>query len=148
MNVAYVSALSALAGSVIGGLTTGLTSWLNQRSQAKADRTSRELSRREELYRDFIVAASKAYGDALASNEPPIQELVELYAMLSRMRVLSAERTVSSADKVIVATIDTYFAPNKTVRELREVIKSGKGIDPLGEFSEAARDELRTFIWR
>ena len=43
------------------------------------------------------------------------------------------------------ATVDTYFAPNKTVHELREVIKSGDGIDPLKEFSEAAREELQTF---
>ena len=33
MDVAYVSAISALAGSVIGGLTSGYTTWLTQRSQ-------------------------------------------------------------------------------------------------------------------
>ena len=31
-----MSAISALAGSVIGGLTTGFTTWLSQRSQARA----------------------------------------------------------------------------------------------------------------
>ena len=40
------------------------------------------------------------------------------------------------------ATIDTFFAPNKTSREQYELIKSGAGIDPLKEFSEVARDEL------
>jgi hypothetical protein len=35
MDVAYVSAISALAGSVIGGLTSGYTTWLTQRSQAR-----------------------------------------------------------------------------------------------------------------
>ena len=45
----------------------------------------------------------------------------------------------------MLATIDTYFAPNKTIRELHDVIKSGEGIDPLKEFSEAAREELRAF---
>ena len=43
------------------------------------------------------------------------------------------------------ATIDTYFAPNKTIRELDELVKSGAEIDPLKYFSEAARDELRAF---
>jgi len=43
------------------------------------------------------------------------------------------------------ATVTTYFAPNKTVRELRELIKSGGGIDPLKDFSEAAREELQAF---
>ena len=69
MNVAYISALSALAGSVVGGLTSGFTTWLSQRAQARAGQLDREMSRREDLYKDFIVAASKAYGDALMSNE-------------------------------------------------------------------------------
>jgi len=42
------------------------------------------------------------------------------------------------------ATLDTYFAPNKTIRELHELMKSGGAvIDPLKDFSEAAREELR-----
>jgi hypothetical protein len=53
MDVAYMSALSALAGSAIGGLTSGVTTWLNQRSLARAGQLAHELSRRQELYRDF-----------------------------------------------------------------------------------------------
>jgi hypothetical protein len=148
MDVAYVSALSALAGSVVGGLTAGITTWLNQRAQARAGQFAHDMSRREDLYKDFILAASKAYGDALVSSEPQIQELVGLYAMISMMRVLSSPRTVACADKIMLITIDTYFAPNKTIRELHEVMKSGVGIDPLQDFSEAAREELRAFILR
>ena len=40
---------------------------------------------------------------------------------------------------------DAYFAPNHSVRELRDLIKSGAGIDPLKDFSEAAREEVGTF---
>jgi hypothetical protein len=145
MDIAYLSALSALAGSVVGGLTTGITTWLSQRNQARAAQLAREMSRREDLYKDFIVAASKVYGDAIVSSEPQIQELVSLYAMISRMRVLSSPRTVGCADQIMRATIDTYFEPNKTIRELHELIKSGVGIDPLKDFSEAAREELRPF---
>jgi len=32
MDVAYITALSALAGSVVGGLTAGLTTWLSHRA--------------------------------------------------------------------------------------------------------------------
>jgi len=144
-DAAYLPALSALAGSMVGGLTSGLTTWLSLRNQARAGQLAHDLSRRDDLYRDFIVAASKAYGDAMLSNEPQMQDLVALYAMISRMRVLSSARTVACAQKVVEATVDTYFAPNKTIRELRELIKSGTGIDPLKDFSEAAREELQTF---
>jgi hypothetical protein len=145
MDVAYLSALAALAGSVVGGLTSGITTWLSQRAQARAGQLAHEMSRREDLFKDFIVAASKAYGEAIMSSEPEIHELVGLYAMISRMRVLCLPHTIASADKIMLATIETYFAPNKTIRELHDVIKSGEGIDPLKEFSEAAREELRVF---
>jgi len=145
MDVAYISALAALAGSVVGGLTSGLTTWLSVRNQARAGRLAHELSRRDDLYKDFIVAASKAYGDAVLSNEPRIQELLALYAMISRMRLMSLPRTVACAEKVMDTTLATYFAPNKTIRELHELTKSGVGIDPLKDFSEAAREELGAF---
>ncbi len=145
MDVAYISALAALAGSMVGGLTSGLTTWLSVRNQARAGRLAHELSRRDDLYKDFIVAASKAYGDAVLSNEPRIQELLALYAMISRMRLMSLPRTVACAEKVMDTTLATYFAPNKTIRELHELTKSGVGIDPLKDFSEAAREELGAF---
>ena len=145
MEVAYITALSALAGSVVGGLTTGITTWLSLRSQARMGRLTGELARREDIFKDFIVAASKAYGEAIVSSEPKIQDLVELYAMVSRMRVLCSPKTAACADTVMRTTIETYFAPNKTVRELDEMIKSGTAIDPLKDFSEAAREELHTF---
>jgi len=143
MDIAYLSALAALGGSVVGGLTSGLTTWLSQRAQARAGHLAHEISRRDDLYKDFIVAASKAYGDALLSNEPQVPELVALSALISRMRVLSSPRTVASAEKIMEATISSYFAPNRTIRELHDLMKSGAGIDPLKDFSEAAREELR-----
>ena len=145
MDVAYISALSALAGSVVGGLTSGFTTWLSQRAQAKAGQLALNLSRREELFKDFIIAASKAYGEAIVSNEPQLQEIIALYAMISRMRVLCLPPTVACADQIMVTTIGKYFEPNRTIRDLHELMKSGAEMDPLREFSEAAREELGGF---
>lgn len=144
MDVAYISALSALAGSAVGGFTSTFTTWLTQRAQSRAGHLAQEMQRRQDLYRDFITAASKTYGEALVSSEPQLPELVDLYSMISRMRVLSNARTVACADKIMLTIIDTYFSPNRSVRELRDLIKAGAaGIDPLREFSEAAREEAR-----
>jgi hypothetical protein len=145
MDIAYISGLSALAGSVVGSLTSGFTTWMSQRAQGRTGQMVREMSRREELYKDFIVAASKVYGESIICNEPNIQELIALYGMISRMRVLSVPRTVASAEKIMYESIATCFAPNRTIRELPELMKSGLGIDPLKEFSEAAREELRVY---
>jgi hypothetical protein len=145
MDVAYISALAALGGSVVGGMTAGVTTWLSQRVQVRAGQLAREMSRRDDLYNDFIVAASKAYGDAILSDEPQVQELLALFAMISRMRLMSSPRTIDCAVKTMDATIATYFAPNKTLREVHEMIKSGVELDPVKDFSEAAREELREF---
>ena len=143
MDIAYISALSALAGSVIGGFTSGVTNWLNQHSQARAERLAHDFSRRDDLYRDFIFEASRAYGEAIVSSEPQIQELIALYAMISRMRILSSPQTIARALNIMVVTIATYSSPNRSVAELHELLKSGTEIDPLKEFAEAAREELR-----
>ena len=143
MDIAYISALSALAGSVIGGFTSGVTNWLNQHSQARAERLAHDFSRREHLYTDFIVAASRAYGEAMVSSEPQIQELIALYGMISRMRVISSPQTIACAQNIMVVTIATYSSPNKSVPELHELLESGTAIDPLKEFAEATREELR-----
>jgi hypothetical protein len=148
MEVAYISALSALAGSFIGGITSGVASWLSQRAQVRAGRLEHELSRRERLYKDFIIAASKAYGDAIVSNDPQVPVIVDLYAMVSVMRVVSAPGTLAAAETIMHETTQAYFEPNKTIRELYERVKGGNGIDPLRAFSEAARAELRDFTPR
>src|SRR5262245_50580146 len=64
MDQAYFSALAALAGSAIGGMTSLATSWLSQRAQFREQELGHDLSRREDLYRDFNEAASRLYTDA------------------------------------------------------------------------------------
>jgi len=145
MDIAYLSTLSALAGSVVGGLTSGVGTWLSQRAQARESQLAREMARRDDLYKEFIAEASKAYGEAIVSSEPNVRELVALYAMISRMRVQSPPQTFACAEKVMRATIDTYFAPGRTIREFHELVQSGSGIDLLKGFSETAREELRAF---
>jgi hypothetical protein len=143
MDVAYVSAFAALAGSVVGGLMSGIATWLAQRSQVQAGYRTHQISQREDLFRDFIVAASKAYGQALMSNRPELQDLVGMYSLVNRMQILCFPRTIACAEQIMNATVETYFQPNKTFDDIRAMIKTGTGINPLSEFAEAARDELR-----
>jgi hypothetical protein len=84
-----------------------------------------DLARREDLIRDFIAAASKTYSDAIGNNEPKMPEIVDLYAMVNRMRVLGMSKTTACADNVMVSIIETYFAPDRTVADLRELVKTG-----------------------
>jgi hypothetical protein len=142
MNAAYVSAVAALAGSLIGGLTSFAAAWVTQRRQANVQWLLQEKTRRQELYQQFIEEASKLYVDALIHEETSIPPLVSLYALINKMRIVSDPGIAERADKVVRMTFDTYVLPNKTMPELRAMVNSG-ALDPLREFSEACREELR-----
>jgi hypothetical protein len=111
--------------------------------QVQAGYRAHQISLREDLFWDFIVAASKAYSQALMSNRPELQDLVGMYSLVNTMQVLCFPRTIACAEQIVNATVETYFQPNKTFDDIRAMIQTGTGINPLSEFAEAARDELR-----
>jgi ABC-type transporter Mla subunit MlaD len=142
MDPAYFSAFAALAGSAIGGLTSLGASWLTQHVQFRAQQLARDLRRREDLYKDFIEEASKSYADAFARQTADLSTLVRLYALVNRMRIRSSPQIVDLADRVTRVITETYERLNKTLRDVREIVKSG-ALDPLRDFSNACREELR-----
>ena len=141
MDASIISALAALTGAAVGGLTSGIANWLNHRSQVRAQWLMHERSRRQILYRDFIEEASKCYIDALQHDEADIPGLVGLYAKLNRMRVQSSRLVVQRADEVTRKILDTYLEPDKDFVQLREMAVDGT-IDLLQGFSDACHDEF------
>jgi hypothetical protein len=143
MDATVISALAALTGTAVGGLTSVAANWFTHRIQIKAQWVQHEKSRRQILYRDFIEEASKCYIDALQHHEAEadIPGLVGLYAKLGRMRVMSSRRVVHSAEHIAKRIMDTYLEPDKSFVELRDMAKTG-AIDLLREFSDACRDEF------
>jgi hypothetical protein len=140
MDSSLITALSALGGATIGGLASGLATWLSQRSQTKAQWLLQNQLRRQDLYKVFIDQASKLHIEALQDDHPNVSALMGLYAQISRMRVLSSTSVIECADRIVKKIIATYLEPNKTVPELNKMAGSGL-IDPLREFSEAVRAE-------
>ena len=109
MEAAYISALAALAGTAIGGLTSFATSWTTQQAQVRAQRLANERDKREALFGRFLEEAARLYADALVGT-----------------------------------IVDTYLAPNTTLAEMRSNWVD-KHVDPLRDFSEACREEIRNF---
>jgi hypothetical protein len=141
MDSATISALAALGGATLGGVTSFVTTWLSQQSQARAQQLTHKISRREDLYKAFIEEASKSYADALIHNLSDPTKLVALYAMVSRMRVMSAKATIAAADEAVRMIIKTYGAPNRALTDLHDLADRGE-MDILRAFGESARQEL------
>src|SRR5271154_713631 len=141
MDGSIISALAALTGAAVGGLTSGIANWINHRSQLRAQWLNHEKNRRQILYKDFIEEASKCYIDALQHDEADIPGLVGLYAKLSRMRVMSSALVVDNAENVTRKILDTYLEPDRGFVELREMAIDGT-IDLLRDFSSACHEEF------
>jgi hypothetical protein len=58
------------------------------------------------------------------------------------MRMLSSPRIVENADRVVRVIIETYLAPNKTFRHVKEILHN-EAMNPLRKFSNACRDQGR-----
>jgi hypothetical protein len=116
---------------------------LSQHAQARTQWLAQDKLLRQELYKEFIEAASKCNIDALQHDEADIPALVELYVKVGRMRILSSPKVVESAELVARRIVDTYLVPNKTFLELREMTIDGS-IDLLREFGEACRAEFES----
>ena len=141
MILAYLPAFAAFGGSAFGGLTTFAATLFTQRRKDSTRRRYQEKSRRQKLYKEFIEEASRLYADALVHDNSEISALVSLHALIGRMRILSSDAVIERAEAVARMIVDTYFAPNKTFPELRQLMAS-HATDPLKEFSLTCRKEL------
>ena len=144
METAYISALAALAGTAIGGLTSFATSWTTQHAQTRAQRLAAEREKREVLFGKFLEEAAKLYTDALQNKRDDTAALMGLYGLINRIRLVSSARVIESAEVVAQSIVSAYLAPNMTLEEVRAIFID-QHVDPLRDFSEACREELQIF---
>jgi hypothetical protein len=140
MGVMYVPALAAFGGSAFGALSTLISGWVSRRRRRRERHYARSFSKRERLYRSFIEEASRLYADSLISDKSEIPQLVNLYALIGRMRIVSSDEVVQAAEGAGRLIIETYLSPNKSFVDLPEFLQE---MDPLRDFGEACRRELQ-----
>src|SRR5213592_3516535 len=135
MNPGYITALAALGGAALGGLTSFATSWTTLRTQMKAQRSASSKSKRQKLYKAFIDDAAKTYGHALIHDKLETTGLIDLHALVSRMRIMSSRPVIERAVNVVKAITETYSQPNKSSEEIEAMVSKGS-VDILRSFSE------------
>lgn len=147
MDASIITAVAALTGSLIGGLTTFATTWFTHRYQATRERTAKEIAKRETLYGDFINEATRVGIDAIQRDIDSLSELTQLLALMNRIRLTSSDEVLAAAEAVLIEIGEMYIGGNKTPREVfEEARKQGNPTpDPLREFSEACRRELQNW---
>jgi len=140
MNPAHLPAIAAFAGSAAGMLATVVSNWVMQRRKLRLTRRTRAYTHRHKLYKRFIREASRLYADALVTEGSDTSNLVQIYALIAEMRVVSSDAVVAEAERAGRRILEIYQSPNREFRELPKVMEE---TDPLREFSEACRRELQ-----
>lgn len=145
MNAAIVSALAAMGGSTVGALTPLMNSYLMQRSLLQREFFNHQLSQRESLYAEFISAAAKLYATSVAQSLETLDDLVALYAIVSRIRLLASAPVLHAAEDLVRQIAKRFGDPNLDVDHIRAAMLQA-GTDPLLDFSIACRRELAASI--
>ncbi len=124
MDMFYIPAIASFSGSASGTLASIVTGWVTQRRN-----------------KSFIEEASRLYADALVNDKSEVSKLVDLYALIARMKILSSDAVIEAAEKAGRVILETYLSPNRTFVDLPDLINE---MDPLRDFSEACRRELQS----
>ena len=138
-------------GSLVGSLSSVLTTYASQRSQARRDFLNKQFAQRETLYCEFINEAARLFADSLQHQFEKTESLVTIYALLNRIRLKSSAEVVRAAMTTIDDIIAIYNRPNLTAEQLRgftpnELHSLANESDPLRTFGEACRKELNAII--
>ncbi|MBR0683857.1 hypothetical protein GXW74_25510 [Roseomonas eburnea] len=143
MDPAILTAATGLIGSLVGAASSIATTWIAQRGHDQAQLRAQEAKAREVLYAEFIAEVSRRLVDALGNQAESLEVMVGLHASLGRMRLMSSREVINCAERLIQLVGDTYASPKKvTFEQVMEMGRSGVG-DPLEDFGEACRVELR-----
>ena len=137
---AYLTAFAALAGSAIGALASLGTTWLTENAEQRARRFAESISRKEHLYGEFIEHASKLFTDALTHQLDDPSKLVNVYALLCKLRLFAPLKVLSSAEQALRQIVSTY---SESVKDFQTAVKKDvSALDLLRGFSEACREDL------
>ena len=148
MDTALVTGLSAVLGSLAGASASIVTTWITQRNQTVRDRAKREVYKRELLYSEFVTEVARLSADALDHSLERPDTLVNLFALLGRIRFVSSAPVLDAAEECSRHIVDLYNAPNVTnSAQLYETL-CRISPDIMKTFSEACRAELSRYSAR
>jgi hypothetical protein len=148
MDPSIIAAFSAILGTTVGGLTTFLTTYLNQRYAMRRDILAKDVANREQLYSDFLKEIGNLYFDSIKrtlDEGPQESSMISMYSLVGRIRMISSEAVLKAAEKVAEDVVESYKRPPMTFQEFQ---RQWGGSDPWHEFTNACRAERENMLGR
>ena len=148
MDSSIIAAFSAILGTTVGGLTTFLTTYLNQRYAMRRDILAKDVANREQLYTEFLKEAGNLYFDSInrtVSESTQQASMITMYSLVGRIRMISSEAVLKAAEQVADDIVECYKRPPTTFEEFQRLWGSS---DPWHEFTNACRAERENLLGR
>src|SRR3954469_1579172 len=102
LDPALLSAVSALLGALIGGGASLAAAIYTQRFQDRLQRVARETTKRESVYANFIMSASKLVLNAYVHDGFTLDgDEQHLIGLANRMRLFAPPSVIHEAEAVI-----------------------------------------------
>jgi hypothetical protein len=135
---------SAMLGALMGGGASLVAAIHTQRCQHRVQDAERETTKREAVYADFIMTASRLLLNAYVQDKLALNgDEQRLIGLLNRMRLFAPPNVVDEAETVNKAIIEISLKPGVDVGQLaRAALSDGLDPDPLLAFSLACRADL------
>ena len=149
IDPAILSAVSVLFGALIGGGASVTAAIYTQRYQDRLQRVAREATKREAVYADFIMHASKWLLNARVQEGLTLNgDEQHLVGLANRMRLFAPPNVIDEAETVIRMLIEISLKPSVDLRKLAlEELANNPDADLLLPFSLACRADLDTCYW-
>ena len=144
IDPALLSALAALLGALIGGGASLTAAIYTQRYQDRQQRAARETTKRETVYADFIMSASKLLLKAHLSGGLELGgDEQHLIGLVNRMRLFAPPNVIQEAESLIKGVIEISLEPSVDLRKLTmAALSKNPDADLLLPFSLASRADL------
>jgi hypothetical protein len=141
---ATIPTLSAIGGSMIGAVSSMVSTWIVQRHRERRELVAQKTAQLEQLYADFINESARLLVDAVQHSLEDPSTLVPIYALISRIRLRSATEVIESGERLIATIFQVYIEPKLTPGDIQSA--ASKHNDHLQDFSNVCRRELESLL--
>ena len=100
MDTSIIAAFSAILGTTVGGLTTFLTTFLNQRYAMRRDILTKDVANREQLYSEFLKEVGNLYFDSVnrTLDDMTVGEMKQPQPLSGEVRIRVAASGINAGD--------------------------------------------------
>jgi len=114
----------------------------------RRDILAKDVANREQLYSEFLKEVGNLYFDSVNRTLDDTSQqasLITMYSLVGRIRMISSEVVLTSAEKVAEDIVESYKRPPMSFQEFQQ---SWEASNPWHEFTKACRAERQSMLGR